>query len=426
MKKEFIIYGIAIAINRGAAIVLMPFLLYVLSDAEFGNYGFVQILMQFFAPILSLNLFTAIAREGADNPSDSAYIYQKTYIRIIIVSIIILIVLLRIQISISFDSSYLFGICLGCIEGLHNMQLAQQRAKENNLGFLFFSVLKTIGLLFISILFYFFTKNQDSDSYLILQFFWFLTLFIIYHKKTIIGSVDSQIKQLKEVVWLSVLIIPHSLAQWLITGSGRYFIKEFLGEIQLGFFSKYYNFAMIIMILNSAIGMVIPQQIIRNYQKWVYGDVKNKFLLYYSLLSLLIYVALIIGFYIDERSFYFLKINYKNIAFEFSFIFGGFYILGFYYFYSNVLFALKKNGVLSMITTLTALFSVIINFFLIKWFSLKGAAISVFITYIVYYLTTAIFGLKYEKPLQSSLKVELLILIITLLVIFALPIKLLE
>ena len=80
MKKELVIYGLAIGINRGAVLILMPFLVSVLSTADFGLFSYSQILFQLAAPILSLNIIVSIAREGADDPKRGLFLYKKIFL----------------------------------------------------------------------------------------------------------------------------------------------------------------------------------------------------------------------------------------------------------------------------------------------------------------------------------------------------------
>ena len=64
MVKSTLFYGITTGINKGAPLLLMPFLISVLSISEFGIYSLAQTLISLLTPVISLNGGAAILREG--------------------------------------------------------------------------------------------------------------------------------------------------------------------------------------------------------------------------------------------------------------------------------------------------------------------------------------------------------------------------
>jgi O-antigen/teichoic acid export membrane protein len=409
MQKTILLYSLSVGINRGAFLILMPFLLGVLSNEGIGYFSYAQILIQLFAPLLSLNIFTAISREGADDSEKGKYIYLKTYLPIC-VSIVSVTSCLYLLTPNFVETIYLWGLFIGGIEGLHNMQLSYLRSADKNIQFFSFSVAKTIGLLISFFVFHYFTHITDINYYFLIQTIWFVLLYCIFH--LLIGyKIDAKYDiSIQDAIKFSVSIIPHSIALWVIMGAGRYFIKFYQGIEVLGFFSRYYTLAMTLMILNSGISLVIPQYIIRDFTQWTSGNIKNKLAYRYSLACILLYAFLIGSIYLDYNYLHFFKIDFKAIALEFYFIFSGFYILCFYYIYSNILFALRKTVLLSSLTVVTAITSVLINALLTKYYGTFGASLSVFLVYLFYYFIFLFFCLKYEKGLLKSLREEILII----------------
>lgn len=415
MRKELLIYGVSVGLNRGAILVLMPILLHILSVQDFGLYSYVQLLFQLLSPILSLNIIVAISREGADNPAKGLYLYQKSLRPLILIIAAISLgtwVLTNVNVSII----YTWIILLAGIEAWHNMMLNVFRTLEKNWVFFVFSVSKTLGLLLIYVVYYHFTASKILNDYLLLQLIWFSCIGIIYHLTIVRYNIEKYIISFSEAVKFSIILIPHSIALWLIASSGRFLLKELLGDYELGQYSKVFNVAMVLMIINSGIGIVIPQQIIKNYDEWIGSRLRPKFLFYYSLLTALLYCILICCIVIDSFYFKILKIDIELFLFDFLIIYLGFYLLGYYYIYSNLLFTLRKNKQLSIITSLVAVFSIIINYVLITKLEMFGASISIFLTYLIYSAITYIYSRKYEKKLKGIAK-DLLIMVCALLVL---------
>ncbi len=89
---------------------------------------------------------------------------------------------------------------------------------------------------------------------------------------------------------------------------------------------------------------------------------------------------------------------YRAIDFMFIIIMA-FYFKTLYYIFSYFIVYTQKTAALTIITMITAILSIILNYYLIKFFGLWGAAYSFFITFFIYFLFTFLFTLKiYDLP----------------------------
>ncbi|MFT6745856.1 MAG: O-antigen/teichoic acid export membrane protein [Glaciecola sp.] len=413
MKKELIIYGLAIGINRGAVLILMPFLVSVLSTADFGLFNYAQLLFQLAAPILSLNIIVSIAREGADDPKRGLFVYKKFFLPLLVVALLIA-TCFHLFVNIEDAYIYTFALVLAGFESWHNMQLNVFRAFEKNWKFFLFSVLKTIGLGLLFGALYLYDNQAPLEYYLALQCSWFFVLAVVFHTVIIKESEENASLSLLEAAKFSMVLIPHSLSLWLIASSGRFFIKEMYGAFELGVFSKFFNVAMILMVINSGLGVVLPQRIIRDYDKWSTYLYRRNFIVNYSLAGLAMFLFLTAGIVIDSLFIHIIDIDYSKYGFSFTLIFSGFFLLGFYYVYSNILFSLRKNKTLALVTLTTATFSIAINFIMVKNYALFGAAGSVAITYGVYWLCTFVMASKHEVSIKQSIWKEIGLVILFL------------
>ncbi|WP_282629965.1 lipopolysaccharide biosynthesis protein [Empedobacter sedimenti] len=411
IKSQILLYSISTGLNRGAILILMPILLMIFSTSDFGNYNYIQIIFQFFSPLLGLNLATSISREGAINYKFGNYILNKSSNWIFGVVLL----LLCLYCMLSSKSLILLGLILGGIEALHNMQLNALRCMDKHIQYFTFSTVKTFGLILIFIIFFYFTSSHNLFDYIYLQIIWVVLIFFVF--SFLIKKNGETYFPIKEAILFSIILIPHSVAQWVITGAGRFFIKNLLSAEQLGIFSKVFNLSMILMIFNSGIGIIMPQYLIKEYDKWVEGSYRLKFYTYYSLFSILLFISTLIFIKID---FYYLKIfnlNQNDYLFLFTSNFIGFYLLGFYYYYSNILFALRKNKLLSIITLIISLFSIIVNYFMIRYLNILGASISIIIVYFFYLIVCIYYSIKFEKKIYNNIYKDILLIFITILII---------
>lgn len=411
LKLEFIIYSISIGLNRGALIILTPFLIATSTIQDFGVYNYVQILLQLFGPVLGLNLYTAISREGGDDYRYGNYIARKAFIPVIAISVFVALCLNYLNVN----NYIIWGICLGGIEACHNMILNTLRCMNRHFLYLAFTCLKTIG--FIIILYclkYFFNYTLFVESIIYIQIGWALIIAFFYQYVIIMREAFSFFS-LKEAIIFSVTLVPHSLAQWIIAGTGRFFVKNLVGSAELGVYSKAFNLSMVLMVINSGIGLILPQHLIRNYSEWIGSRRRFTFFLWYSLTTIFVFLLILVFLKLDEL--YFQLFNAENITVLFLLNFLSFYFLGYYYYYSNILFVHRKTRILTFITVAISIITIVINILLITFFGLIGAAVSSLVVYLLYLMLCIYFSVKEERSLKIKKEVILSLSTVTLLVL---------
>src|SRR5690606_14856233 len=162
------------------------------------------------------------------------------------------------------------------------------------------------------------------------------------------------------------------------------------------------SLASIAMVINSGVSLVIPQHIIKAYEKWISPRHIYRFYLVYSAAFLILYVAVLLGIYIDRNYLRFVDYYDENIVLYMTFIFAGFYFLGYYYYYSNVLFYHRKSAIISRVTLVTSAINLIITIFLTYQIGILGAAIAAMITYIFYFIFIYRASSSVEKRLKQG------------------------
>lgn len=407
IRGEIILYGTAIALNRGSMLFIMPIITGSLSLLEYGQYTYVLVLAQLLAPILSLNISASIMREGADHLERAHYLNKVTSLGIVLITILLSGVLYLFKGFFSYQYVY-FIILIAGTEALHNSLLGYLRASERHYSYLIFTVVKTLGLL-TALMFMKDSSRFSLFEILAVQSVINVLIFVFYQVKVIIKDKARKFL-IKSAIIFSLLLLPHTLAQWGMSAFNRFIVKHLLGDYQLGVFGVTYSVALIGMILNSGIAIVLPQHMIKNYDLWTQSKTTIKFYLYYSLVFLTIYGAILIGYKIDKSHFHLIGYYSPDFIKYMTLIFVGFYLLGFYYYYINILFYHKLSKVISLVTIITALVSIGVTFLMTKWWGLTGAAASVLVTYGLYLIFAFYFAYRAENKLVSSLKITCLII----------------
>jgi O-antigen/teichoic acid export membrane protein len=420
MKKELIIYSLSIGINRGASILYLPLLVHALSLNDYGEFSYIQILLQLAFPFLCLNISTGIAREGADNIFKGLYIYQKTYPYVLAATLIISFTAYFFEKIINYEF-LIYIILLGGVEALHNMQLNLLRVYDKHNLYAVFTISKTIGFL-ILIYGFIYYSSVDLRTVLIVQISWHFIVFLFFSQLFISRFNYEKIGffVLKPVLIFSILLIPHMVSQWAMGASNRIIVKSLLGVKAMGVYSISYSLSMIMLLFNSGLAIVLPQNFIRDPLLWLSPKFKSKFFVFYTLICLGIYSFVLLFIYLNKIYFNFIEYDNYPIAFYFSILTSSFYIMGYYFYYVNILFYHKMSKWISFSTLTIAIFSIGGGYLLTKLLGIVGASLSMLLTYVLYYIVIFLLAKKIEGRLYFSLKIDVLVPVFTIITMIVL------
>lgn len=417
MKRQLIIYSVAIGINRGAVLIYLPILVHSLSVADYGEFSYIQILFQLLFPLICLNIASGISREGADQADKGVYLYKSfwPYVLFATFSFSLLAFFLG---NIFSYKLLVYIVLLGGMEALHNMQLSLFRVYEKHIVYASFTISKTIGFL---ILVYTFKLLYSINlmQILVLQVIWHFLIFLVFSLSPLNKINFNQFTRvkIKPILVFSLMLIPHIISQWAIGASNRIIVKHLLGTEVMGIYSIAYTLSMVLLLLQSGLATVLPQNFIKNPDLWLSPLFKAKFLYLYTASVLLTYFAMLLFLYINKFQIKIVNYGTSSIGYYFSILFSAFYILGYYYYYTNVLFLYKKAKWISSATLVTAIFSITCCFILTKYFQIAGAAISMLMTYIFYYISVFILATKLEARLSFNVLSDLIVPVFTVIAI---------
>jgi len=193
----------------------------------------------------------------------------------------------------------------------------------------------------------------------------------------------------KETLWITMILIPHTLSGFVVSLIDRIFIKEMMGVDQVGIYTIGYQFGTLTMFITVAF--------LKAWQPWFFkkiasssiedrGEIARNTWIYLGLLTagsmLYLFVAnFALPYIVDER--YWDARSVLTPLVLASAAYGGYQI------FFPYLVHLKLTHVLAIATPIAAFINVLLNFILIPQFGIVGAAYATLGAYIFTFVYVA-------------------------------------
>jgi O-antigen/teichoic acid export membrane protein len=429
-KKLFIenifAYGFINILNMIVPFLFLPLITRLLTDpSDFGVYSLYTTIIGFGTPFAILGLYDAMFREYFEK-DDEKYKYDVTTTtqRIILFSsivIVLILILLSTKLSTLFLGSseyYLVFIlaAIGIFIGANNSPIqAPTRMQNQRKVYILSGLISSVAMYGISIILLYLGYSYFGliyasifSSLIILFFFW------IRNKKHFLkGKFNKKLS--KKLLKIGLPLLPTFLIYWIYNSMDKIMIANILGQFELGIYSIGSKFAQISQIFYGAFA--------GGYSYFKFSTMKdldqvrmNSYLFeYLGVISFVCFIFL-----------------YPFIPIIFSLIFDGFYIEGYivapYLFLSPLLLMLfqvigsqfiiiNKSYLTSLTLLIGAISNIILNYFLIRFIGIEGAAISTMVGYFVSLGFVTIIA-KSKKLLVIDNKIIFVLLITILYLIF--------
>lgn len=384
--KNFIFFGLASAFNRGGMFLILPFLAYFLTISDYGSFSLYLIFIQLFIPILSLNFSSIIAREYYEQEEVVEYFLGR-YNFLLFCLFLFLLVL---SFFYSNKLIILFLIYL-VVETIFIINSTYVRFKSGSFSYFLLCFLKIFFLSVGIFLIYFINSELLSSINNIFIIFILSSFSIFFYIKKIemffsLNEFIILIKKIrvnKAIFLFSIGLLPHTISQWVISSSDRFFLKFLTDDNALGYYSFSYSLAAIYMLVNSALALGMPQISVQNFKYFSSKKFSKLFFIFISILWLIF-----LGIFVFILALFDWKYN-KNTVFEIGYlVLLGLYFLSYYYYYSSFLFYDRSVKKISFLTFFIAIFNVFLVLLLTPLVGVVGAAYATLISYLAYsYIT---------------------------------------
>jgi O-antigen/teichoic acid export membrane protein len=392
MQKSFlknsVIYVGAEMLNKAIPFLLLPILTKNLSPAEYGIYGMYQVVLTFFAPLITMNLQTNITRNFFKVSKEELSKIISSLLVILHINVFVGTILIYI-ISVLFENPmgipdrilYLMPIIV-YVQTINTLNLTILRNREKALVYGGVQILLTslnfgIGLFLLLV----WEQGWQSLVYGALFSHIIVSIYsLVQLKKNY--QLGQGLYPLKKIYAISVPLIFHLLGGSIIFLSDRIFIQQMLGLKEVGMYSVGNQFGMITMVVINALIMAV--------NPWIYKNLANNNQEMVKKIYWLMGVFFILGVFIWMSSVwvfpYMVDEKYlvaKNVIFWVSFAFT---IRGWYQLFYNVIVHEGKTKILMFITFGAGILNLCLNYVFIVYHGMIGAAEATLVAFVVMFV----------------------------------------
>lgn len=371
-------------LSVGIPFLLMPILTNYLTTTEYGQLDIFTATMSFLFPLIGLSFYSGITVFFHNKEIDNAiYIGTSLSLSILMgVGMLILTGFIYLFYPVLFFKYYISFIVLFALFKVINETISTYwLLSENVLFFGVFKVSRTLLELLLSILF-------------IVVFLWglkgrilaigiiglvanLLVISIFIKKYKVRLAIDK--KLLKIGLAYSLPLIFHSIGGYILNISDRYFIDGMVSTAELGIYSVAYQIGMSFYILQISFNQAwVPyfMRIISNENFDKIKMVRQTYIL--SLISIIVFFIL---WLLVPIFYYFVGKEFQSGQDIVVWVLLGFLFNGFYLMVVNYIFYLKKTSIIATTTIVVGIINLILNYYLIPIYGIKGAAISTAISF---------------------------------------------
>lgn len=405
--KGFAIYLGSSVLNKAIPFFLLPILTRYLSAEEYGTLAIYQVMISFGMPIVGMNMSNNITRNFYSKGKEfvAKMVFNLFVVLIASTSIFLFaisIYLLAGGTQFSIPQKWLYVLPVFAFMNMintFNITILRNRKRAAEFGA--FEISKTIVDLSITILLVVvYSQGWEGRATGILSgslLLGIVSIIRIWQSGYILFKID--LSQIKEILKISIPLIPHAIGGVIITLGDRIFIDQMVSTSAVGIYTVGYQFGMIMTLLVMAF--------IRTWTPWMYELLakeknENKVTIVkatYLVSGGFIALALIV----TGISYYLLPImtaeEYHNgfvyvIWIALGYAFNGMYMLVFPYGVH-----VGKTSYLGIITFIAAIINLFANYYLITINGALGAAQATLISYFIMFISVWWFSNKiYPMP----------------------------
>ena len=404
------IYTVTGVINGSIIFFLMPFLTRNLTTEAYGIYSMFRVLTAFVVPFIAF--YAVVGRQYYEREHIDFPAFVTNTLMIIFVNTGLVILALWLfsdpvsRIS-SFPAPWLWAVVIYSIgRALMYVRLTLWQVQVRPVPYGVLQILQTALTFVLAILMVVFLHQGwqgavkgESYSY---AFFGLVSLYFIYRggffKPQFHGS------YVKEILVFNVPLIFHALGRTIVTMSDRIFITNMVSLSDTGLYSAGYQIGMIVFLLTQSFNNAwLPHffsKLKMNDKRANLNMIKFTYLYFFGILVF----ALGLGFISPWFIGFFLGKDFSGSSQYILWIALGFAFNAMYWMVSNYIFYVKKTYLIAVITLVSALLKIVLNYFCIKKYGAIGAAYSTTITFIViFFLSWIISARLYKMPWDLKL-----------------------
>lgn len=405
LLKSFSGYTTVNLINAGVPFLLQLVLTNYLSTEDYGVLSNLNTFFLLIVPFIGLNVSAAVSRQYVEKDVNLSKYIGGALQLVFLSSVLCFLLLLLIGGKLS-EWLYVPKVYLLLVVGyalFHNiieLLLTLLRMEEKTLQFGIFKILRTVLEVGLSLLLVVYLGKDWEGRFQSILFVTVLagvTAFVMLLNKQYIKWSFYK-PYINQFLKFGLPLIPHSISGILIIYSDKIFVTNMVGIEENGIYSVAFQVGMVISLFQNSFN----QAWVPYFYKKMTGithQAKLKLVkftyLYFILLCLLVFVLWLF----IPLIFSLLGSDFKGGA-DFVLILGlGFAFNGMYKMVVNYIFYEKKTYIISITTIGVATLNMILNYFSIQQYGLKGAAYASCLSFLIEFLVVWIISSRvYPMP----------------------------
>jgi len=388
-------------LNKGLPFILMAFIALKLSPEQLGIYSTKTIIFVFLNAFIGMGLSSQLIVSLKKEKEN----IQTVILSILIVLLFNFLVIICIGIIVEFN-----GISMNKIE-FYSISIAslsftviqiqlsiyQAEFKARSFGLLNF----ILSILMSSCIYWFVIINDSQDGVWFYIALSYLLVAVFIFIKLIINNHDFSFQTLKKFYLLGVYQLPHLLSNWVKLGFDRLVLLKFLGASQLGIYSLYLQFGLIVSTILQSLNKYWSVYIIQILsEKAERKTVRNKIIQF-------CFFSLLIATVISTIS-YFVVINYfpplyEGDAYLIFIIAFAYAFQGWYFSIVNIIFYIEKTYLLNIASISSSIFHIMFSYYFIGILGMgfEWVAVSLLLSWLFNFIITYFVVLQHEKRIYD-------------------------
>lgn len=398
LVKNTAIFALGNLATKFISFFLVPLYTSILTTSEYGIVDLINTISMIAVPVLILNISEAIMRFSLDKGAD----YNK------IMSIGLLMTMLSVPIGALFVPVvglfedlkpyawyvYLFTITLG----MSQVFLSYLRGKEKLLQLSIGNIIQTLSIACFNILFlcHFHMRIEGYFlAYIIANIITCVYAFIVGDVKKVVPRFEIDKRLASEMIKYSIVLVPNTFMWWIINSSDRVMVAAMIGTAANGIYAISYKVPSMIQIFSNIFNQAWTYSAIREdesqdreaYSNRVYNGVTAVAMI--SGVGVLAIIKPFLKYYVSSDYY---------IAWQYTpFLVVGYVFVTMGAFLATTYTVNKDSKGFLFSGCSGAIANIVLNFLLIPYMGITGAAVATGLSYIVVFFYRAVDTKKYMQ-----------------------------
>ena len=389
--KQSMVYWLGTMLSKMIGFLLIPLYTHYLLPKDYGTLELIALTADVLAILIGAQISTAVFKfyHQENDPADRKSIISTSVMAVAMISGLAFLVL---GINAGLVSRIIFGhsenaillqlMFVGYFFSLvEEVPLAYLRILGKPRLYVLATMLQIVTMISLNIYFVAVLNLGVFGILLGMTIAFFITCLVLVYKTFIYTGVRFVLSRLVEMLRYSAPLIPATLSMFVINFSDRFFLNYYTNLNDVGIYSLAYKFGFILTPL-----VVTPFYLIWQSKMFEFYEDKNRVSLYNNTMTVFLFVTcagyLLISGFITEALRLMVTERYYDAGRYVPLIAAAYLLNGLNQMFLAPLYAEKKTKRIGFINTIAAGVNILLNYLLIPWLGIMGAAIATVLSFL--------------------------------------------